>query len=233
MPDIFLSYAREDAAFVERLAAALQTVGYSCWWDRQLVSGARYLAETEAQLQSAKAVVVVWSRTSINSHWVADEAAVGRDGDRLAALSFDGSMPPLGFRQFQVTDFAGWRGGTDEAPFQSLLRGLERSVPVSSEGLGRTASSPPKTSTRPRWWLPTIASVGALLVGAVLWMLLRPAPAPTGNAASAIGSTAGSVGATDFPRDPELRRAVGLAQQVNAIREDLLLAEEIVERAVE
>ncbi|MFM7625578.1 MAG: hypothetical protein ACKO7G_03755, partial [Gammaproteobacteria bacterium] len=67
----------------------------------------------------------------------------------------------------------------------------------------------------------------------VLWMLLRPAPAPTGNAASTIRSAAGSVGAADFPRDPELRRAVGLAQQINAIREDVLLAEEIVERAVE
>lgn len=53
-------------------------MGYSCWWDRDLVSGARYLVETEAQLKAAKAVVVIWSRTSIASHWVADEAGAGR-----------------------------------------------------------------------------------------------------------------------------------------------------------
>jgi TolB-like protein/Tfp pilus assembly protein PilF len=128
-PELFLSYSREDARDVERLASALQAAGYQCWWDRDLASGVHYLSETEAKLKAAKAVVVLWSKTSITSHWVADEAAAGRDDGRLAALSFDGSMPPLGFRQFQVTDFSGWKGGTDEAPFRSLLKGLERIVP--------------------------------------------------------------------------------------------------------
>ena len=128
MADVFISYAREDAAEAERLAAGLQTAGYTCWWDRHLVSGARYLLETDAELKAAKAVIVIWSQASITSHWVADEAACGRDGNRLAALSFDGSTPPLGFRQFQVTDFAGWRGGVEETAFLNLLGGLRRLV---------------------------------------------------------------------------------------------------------
>ena len=130
MVDIFISYAREDAVEAERLATALTAAGYACWWDRELVSGARYLAETEARLQAAKAVVVIWSKESIKSHWVADEAGAGRDDGRLAALTFDGSVPPLGFRQFQVTDFASWRGGPDEAPFRSLLKALEHRMPA-------------------------------------------------------------------------------------------------------
>jgi TolB-like protein len=142
MTDIFLSYSREDAADAERLAGALQAVGYSCWWDRELVSGSRYLVETEAQLQAAKAVVVIWSSTSITSHWVADEAAAGRDDHRLAALTFDASMPPLGFRQFQVTDFAGWGGGTDELPFRNLLKGLQRLVPAVAGDDGSTPLRP-------------------------------------------------------------------------------------------
>ena len=108
MADIFISYAREDAAKVERLIPLLLAAGYSVWWDGNLTSGARYLKETEAELKAAKAVLVIWSRISLDSHWVADEAAVGRDEDRLAAISFDGSMPPLGFRQFQVTAFSNW-----------------------------------------------------------------------------------------------------------------------------
>ncbi len=126
MADVFISYAREDTDVAERLGQALKTSGYSCWWDQNLVSGARYLTETETQLMAAKAVVVIWSKASIASHWVADEAAVGRDHNRLAALSIDGATPPLGFRQFQVTDFASWQGGAEEAPFRNLLSGLAR-----------------------------------------------------------------------------------------------------------
>lgn len=141
MSDIFISYAREDAAHAERLGAALAAAGFSCWWDRDIVSGARYLHETETRLREAKAVVVIWSKESIRSHWVADEAGAGRDDGRLAALTFDGSVPPLGFRQFQVTDFARWQGGADEAPFRSLLKALHRLVP--SAGVGARSEAPP------------------------------------------------------------------------------------------
>lgn len=127
--DIFISYAREDAAVAERLAAALGAVGYSCWWDRNLVAGTHFLSETETQLKAAKAVLVLWSKTSIVSHWVADEATVGRDEGRLVALSIDGSTPPLGFRQFQATDFSAWQGGAAESPFRNLAAALQRLVP--------------------------------------------------------------------------------------------------------
>ena len=173
MTDVFISYSREDAAQAQQLAKALQAAGYSCWWDRELVSGARYLVETETQLKTAKAVVVIWSRTSIVSHWVADEAGAGRDDNRLAALTFDGSMPPLGFRQFQVTDFAGWRGGTDESAFQSLLRGLERLVAPHSSPTPAVMQSVPKR----RWYLAVAATLGVLAVAVALWFIFRQSPA--------------------------------------------------------
>jgi len=113
MADVFLSYAREDAVRVARLAAVLKAAGLTVWWDQNLAGGARYLKETEAELKSARAVVVVWSSHSIDSHWVADEAMVGRDETRLVPITIDGSTPPLGFRQFQTIDFTGWKGGDD------------------------------------------------------------------------------------------------------------------------
>lgn len=140
MADVFISYAREDAGVAGRLATALQQAGYSSWWDRNLTSGSRYLKETEAELKAARVVLVVWSKDSIQSHWVADEAAVGRDENRLAAVTFDGSMPPLGFRQFQVTDFSHWKGGSDEPPFQNLIGGLSRLSPPSGEATPRPAA---------------------------------------------------------------------------------------------
>jgi TolB-like protein len=121
--DIFISYARKDEKWVARLAASLEKAGYSVWWDRNLVSGTRYLKETEAQLRMAKATIVVWSKTSVESHWVADEATLARDLGRLAPISIDGTMPPLGFGQYQATKFSGWREGRD-APLQTLLVAL-------------------------------------------------------------------------------------------------------------
>ena len=228
MTDLFLSYSREDAAQVEQLAKALQAAGYSCWWDRELVSGARYLVETETQLKAAKAVVVIWSRTSIVSHWVADEAGAGRDDNRLAALTFDGSMPPLGFRQFQVTDFAGWRGGTDEPAFQSLLRGLERLVAPRQDG-AQTASGgmQPKGQPSRRWIAAAI--LGTVVMMALSWFALRQTATPVADQSDSPSIAS----AMTFPRDPELRRAMELTQSINAIHEDVLLAEEIAARVVE
>jgi hypothetical protein len=183
MADIFISYAREDADAVTRLAAALQEAGYSSWWDRNLTSGSRYLKETEAELKAAKTVLVVWSQASVESHWVADEAAVGRDENRLAAVTFDGSTPPLGYRQFQVTDFSHWKGGANEPQFQSLSGGLLRLAPPSEKAVTRPQA--------PRWSRlrkPVVLGGAALAALAILSVaastLMRPAGAPAGQPAS-------------------------------------------------
>jgi TolB-like protein len=193
MADVFISYAREDAAHAQRLADALAAAGYTAWWDRNLTSGARYLKETEAELGAARAVVVVWSKDSVESHWVADEAAMGRDDGRLAALSFDGSTPPLGFRQFQVTDFSGWKGKGDEPAFQSLLSALARLAPR-AEGAPPPAAPAP-VAPRPRisrsLMIGGAALAAALLAGVigVAAMFARP-PAAVAAAAPAYRSIA-------------------------------------------
>jgi TolB-like protein len=130
MADIFLSYSREDRAAVEPLADQLATAGYSLWWDKQLTGGGRFLKETQEELNAARVVLVVWTKTSIESHWVADEASAGRDTGRLLPVSLDGSTPPLGFRQFQVIDFSRWRHG-DQAAFNDLLSALAHKSPPS------------------------------------------------------------------------------------------------------
>uniref|UniRef100_UPI0013DAD669 toll/interleukin-1 receptor domain-containing protein n=1 Tax=Sandarakinorhabdus rubra TaxID=2672568 RepID=UPI0013DAD669 len=112
---LFLSYARADRAWAERLIHALEAAGagFDIWWDALLEGGENFLPTTEAALNGADVVVVLWSETSVASHWVRDEATTGRDRRRLVPISIDGSLPPLGFRQFQVIDMAGWPGKAD------------------------------------------------------------------------------------------------------------------------
>jgi TolB-like protein/Tfp pilus assembly protein PilF len=110
---LFFSYSRTDQKAALPMIRALERQGYHVWWDGLLEGGDNFLPTTEAALQKADAVVVLWSKTSIDSHWVRDEATVGRDRRRLVPLSMDGSLPPLGFRQFQVIDVSKWSGKSD------------------------------------------------------------------------------------------------------------------------
>lgn len=101
---VFLSYARADHACAERLAELVAADGHQVWWDRELHGGSRFSAEIDKALRDAEAVVVIWSSTSVDSAWVQDEAAEGRDSGRLIPVVVDDVRPPLGFRQYQVID---------------------------------------------------------------------------------------------------------------------------------
>ncbi len=101
-PSVFVSYSREDLKLVHPIIAAIEAAGYPVWWDGMLSPGERFATSTEAALEGARAVVVLWSAKSTASHWVHDEATRGRDRGCLVPLSVDGSKPPLGFRQFQT-----------------------------------------------------------------------------------------------------------------------------------
>jgi TolB-like protein/tetratricopeptide (TPR) repeat protein len=127
---VFLSYSRPDRIRVAPIKAALEASGLTVWWDAMLEPGTAFARKTEEALESASAVVVIWSKTSIISHWVRDEATWGRDHSRLVPVSIDGSEPPLGFRQFQVVDLSGWKNKSDEPQITQIvnaIRGIETS----------------------------------------------------------------------------------------------------------
>lgn len=130
MADIFISYAHEDRGKIEKLAAALEETGYSVWWDTNLTGGAQFSKELAKHLNDARVVIVAWSKRSIESMWVADEASVGREKGNLVPITIDAVEPPLGFRQLHEINFLGWGGAAGEAPFiqldNSIATHLER-----------------------------------------------------------------------------------------------------------
>lgn len=121
---LFLSYARADETQARRLAAALQHAGYIVWWDAMIEGGAAFSKSIADALDSADAVLVLWSARSIESDWVRDEASQGRERHRLVPLSLDGSHPPLGFRQYQVVDLTHWHGRRASAEFRAIERAI-------------------------------------------------------------------------------------------------------------
>jgi adenylate cyclase len=117
---IFLSYAREDSDAAKQLAEDVGGAGHEVWWDQHIQGGSRFSRAIDQALKDAEAVVVLWSETSVESAWVQDEAAEGRDSGRLVPVLLDTCKPPLGFRQFQSVDMSRWRGG-DSAELTALL----------------------------------------------------------------------------------------------------------------
>jgi adenylate cyclase len=121
---VFLSYSREDVPAAKQLAECIDAAGHQVWWDHQIEGGSRFTAEIDRELKGADAVVVMWTKSSVESPWVQDEAAEGRDTGRLVPIVLGTDKPPLGFRQFQSIDFGGWNGEADPPALDALLRAI-------------------------------------------------------------------------------------------------------------
>jgi hypothetical protein len=125
---VFLSYDRDDAAKARRIASSLENAGHTVWWDKHISGGTQFAKEIEQALNGADIVVVLWSPSSAESPWVRDEAGSGRDRARLVPLSLDGTLPPLGFRQYQSIELGGWKGRGRVPRLSEILAAIERQL---------------------------------------------------------------------------------------------------------
>ncbi len=186
MPDIFISYAREDGERVTKLASALRARGWSVWWDDDIRGGNEYAKDIQSALEAARVVVVAWSQRSVNSNWVKDEAEFARDGGKLVPVSLDGAAPPLGFRQFQCTDLSLW---SDEgsAP-DKLIAAIESRLGVVGTATAALPSAASAAASSNRRNIAISAFALALMAIVAVWLFVvsplatPPAGAPQGEA---------------------------------------------------
>ncbi len=158
---VFLSYARADQAQASRLTQALTAAGLDVWWDALIEGGATFAKSIETALDRADAVIVLWSKTSVASDWVRDEAARGRDLKKLVPLGLDGTEPPLGFGQYHIIDISKWRGKADTPEIQNIVSAV--ALIAGREAAPVIIAVPP---TRRRLLLTSAG--GAVAVGAAL-----------------------------------------------------------------
>ena len=112
MSDIFISYARPNAALAKQAGEALRAAGYAVWRDDELPAHRAYSDVIEERIKGAKAVLVLWSNDAVRSQWVRAEADAARELGTLVQVSIDGSLPPMPFNQIQCADLFGWTGDT-------------------------------------------------------------------------------------------------------------------------
>jgi len=124
MADVFVSYARSDKARVAPVVAALEAQGWSVWWDPEIDAGQQFDDQIEAELNAAKAVLVVWTPTSVASRWVRGEAREAADRGVLVPARFEGARLPMDVRAIHTTDLDDWGENPASVPFQALLKAL-------------------------------------------------------------------------------------------------------------
>lgn len=151
MADIFLSYSREDEARVRPLVAAFEAQGWGLFWDRRIPTGQTWRSHIGAGLQNARCVVVAWSRHSIESQWVAEEADEGKTRQVLVPVLLDRVQPPRGFREIQAADLSEWQPGEHSERFTELLNDLHRllDAPTTTKPAALPPQNPPPSADPP------------------------------------------------------------------------------------
>ena len=122
MSDIFISYAREDRAEASRLARVLSRQGLSIWWDYNIRFGKQFDEVIQNQLDAAKCVIVIWSKSSVDSRWVREEASHANERGVLLPVLIEAVEPPIGFRSIQAANLIGWSGSSNHHEFKRILQ---------------------------------------------------------------------------------------------------------------
>ncbi|CAN1572214.1 Toll/interleukin-1 receptor homology (TIR) domain containing protein [Caulobacteraceae bacterium] len=144
IPDIFLSYNREDQSVARRFAEAFEGEGFRVWWDTTLRAGEAYDEVTETALRTAKAVVVLWSPRSVVSRWVRAEATLADRNRTLVPCTIEPCDRPIMFELTQTAELSHWQGEPDDRAWQAFLTDLRRFV-----GRGAPAAVPSPTVAPP------------------------------------------------------------------------------------
>ncbi len=135
--DIFISYARDDRGTAKSLAQALEKQGWSVWWDPKILTGRDWRREVEAALAAARSVVVMWSRRSVESENVQDEADEAKKRGILIPVKIEQVEPPFGFRRVQYVELFDWDGAENSPGFLKLtddIRSLLAALEVTHRG---------------------------------------------------------------------------------------------------
>ena len=198
MASVFLSYDRDDSERARHFARALEKAGHQVWWDLHVRGGTQFSKVIEEALKAADAVVVLWSANSIESAWVRDEAAAGRDSARLVPVTIDGTEAPLGFRQFQTIDLSRWRGRGAPTELRTLLADIQAmseqsaTAPRPTEAARPAARSEVKAFQAHRPIFPILGLIAIVAAGAAYWLIASNGTGPPTVAVAAADRSARS-----------------------------------------
>lgn len=182
--DVFLSYAEEDRARAGMVSNALEALGWTVWWDREIAPGSTWRETIERAIEGTRCMVVLWSESALASRWVHEEAEEGLARERLVPVLIEQVRPPMGFRSVQACDLSDWEGDPTAAEFLALTRAISGFVGAPPKGAPAPSGSPsplagsPRPGMRRYAWGVAFVMVAAVLAAVGVWRWGGPAQTP-------------------------------------------------------
>jgi DNA/RNA endonuclease G (NUC1) len=131
MADIFLSYTHIDRPHARQIVDLFDNEGWTTWWDRDIAPGMPWRSKLDEELAKCRAVVVLWSTTSVKSKEVRREAKAGLEKNALVPILLDASHVPKPFADLQATDLSDGNLKKDRTELVALLSRLASIAPPS------------------------------------------------------------------------------------------------------
>lgn len=132
MADVFISYKRQERERIRSLATALETAGYTVWWDLELVAGETWKRRIKRELDAARCILVTWTKESVGqdgqyvSEWIEKESEEGLARRVLIPAMLDAGRIAWDQKHLQVADLTGWDGSPDSPALNGLIEGIAR-----------------------------------------------------------------------------------------------------------
>lgn len=252
---VFLSYASQDADAARRIAEALRGAGIEVWFDVEggLETGDEWDAKIRRQIKECLLFIPVISANTqareegyFRIEWdLAAERARGIAGGVpfilpvvIDATREPDALVPDRFRTVQWTRAAAGELAPETcakfARLWSHRAGLQKEKQrTAADAVAPETTSPSVPPPAPARRLPPAAlwlSLGAVgvAVGTVFFLTSRRSGPPPSAVPAAVVPAA-----REWPRHPELKRAMALLDGFDSIPEDFRLAEEIVRRVAD
>ena len=177
MSDIFVGYAREDHQKIKPLIAALTGLGWSVFWDRNLLPAVEFDQVLETELSQARVAIICWSLHAAESKWVRRETAFADELDILIPVKLtDDFNIPLLLKNTHFLRLVDWTGDPEDPDFLQLVGHLEKRLGIPE---GRQSPAPEK---RPA---PVISSAPGIQPAPALPSAAALPPAPPVQSAPA------------------------------------------------
>ncbi len=144
MGHIFISYSSKDRSTTRALAKILEKQGLKVWWDKNLQPGKAFDRAISKALDESESIVVLWSKNSVKSDWVLDEAYEGLERKILIPAMIETTKLPFGYRRIQAINLARWKGADSAKGIKDLIKALHVLV-----GPAEKSKAKPKKKAKP------------------------------------------------------------------------------------
>ncbi|HOZ51324.1 MAG TPA: TIR domain-containing protein [Chitinophagaceae bacterium] len=125
MADIFISYSSEDKTIVQKIASLLEEKNWTVWWDRKIPLGEAYDLVIETELEEAKCVLVIWTKRSVQSEWVRNEALEASSNKKLVPVILESVKIPLVFKRIESAMMIDWDGDKNHSELELLYQAID------------------------------------------------------------------------------------------------------------